>query len=59
MALLSIQIDHHAGTPKQNTYNRRDKLGYNSVCYIGSSLRSDVCQRGSLQVIDIEAILEN
>ena len=34
MALLSIQINHHAGTPKDNNYKRHDKLGYSSICYI-------------------------
>ena len=39
MAVLSIQITHHAETPKHNTYKRHDKLGYSSICYIGSKIR--------------------
>ena len=38
MALLSIQINHHGGTPKHNSYKRHDKLGYSSICYIGSRI---------------------
>ena len=38
MALLSIQINHHAGAPKHNNYKRHDKLGYSSICYIGSKI---------------------
>ena len=36
MALLSVQIDHNGETPKHNNYKRHDKLGYSSICYIGS-----------------------
>ena len=38
MALLSIQINHPAATPKHNAYKRHDKLGYSSICYIGSKI---------------------
>ena len=38
MALLSIQINCHAGTPKHNNYKRHDKLGYTSFSYIGSKI---------------------
>ena len=38
MALLSIQINHHAGTPKHNNYKMHDKIGYSSICYIGSKI---------------------
>ena len=41
MGLLSIQIDHHAGTPKHNNYKRYEtlsKLGYSSICYIRSKI---------------------
>ena len=37
MASLSIQINHHAGTPKHNNCKRHDK-GYSSICYIGSKI---------------------
>ena len=40
----------------QNTYKRHDKLGYSSICYIGSDEMG--ANAGSLQVIDIEVILE-
>ena len=50
MALLSIQINHHAGTPKHNNYKRHDKLGYSSICYIESKKWMGV-NEGSLQVI--------
>ena len=37
--LLSIRINHHAETPKHNNYKKRhDKLGYSSICYIGSKI---------------------
>ena len=37
--LLSVQINQHAGTPKHNNnYKRHDKLGYGSICYIGSKI---------------------
>ena len=58
MALLSIQNNHNAGTPKHNNYKRHDKQGYVSICYIGSQIRIGV-NEGSLQVIVIEVILEN
>ena len=38
MALVSIPINHHAGTPKHNNYKRHDKLGYSPICYIGSKI---------------------
>ena len=38
MALLFIQIYHHAGTPKHNNYKRYEELGYSSICYIGSKI---------------------
>ena len=41
MTLLSIQINHHAGTSKHNNYKRHDKLGYSSICNVGSKLGSD------------------
>ena len=36
--MLYIQTDHLAGTPKHNNYDRYDKLGYSSICYIGSRI---------------------
>ena len=37
--ILYIQVNHHAGTPKHNNcYKRPDKLGYSSICYIGSRI---------------------
>ena len=31
---------NHAGTPKHNIiYNKHDKLGYNSICIIGSKFK--------------------
>ena len=40
MALLSIQINHHAGTLNHNSYKRHDKLfiEYSSIYYIGSKI---------------------
>ena len=42
MVLLLIpeyQINDHAGTPKHNNYKKHDdKLGYNSICYIGPKI---------------------
>ena len=36
--LLFIKlITIHAGTPKRNKYKKHDKLGCNSICYIGST----------------------
>ena len=58
MALLSIQINHHAGTPKHNNYKRHDKLGYSSTCYTGSKI-GWVSMKEVYQVIDLEDILEN
>ena len=29
---------HYRGTPKHNNYKRHDKLGYSSICYIGSKI---------------------
>ena len=53
MALLSIQINHHAGTPKHNNYKRHNEP---TSQFVTLGLRSDGCQRrkSSLQVIDIE-----
>ena len=59
MTLLSIQINHHAGTPKHNNHKRHDKLEYSSICYIGSKIGWMGVNGGSLQVIVIEVILEN
>ena len=38
MALLLIQINHHAGTQEHNNYKRLDKVEYSSICYIGSKI---------------------
>ena len=41
MAILSIQINYHAETPKSSKeYKRHGKLRYSSICYIGSMIGS-------------------